>query len=178
MRRAKASDGTLSYFLSTQHCARVLDSVPMSSAPAAVVDVLNSLLESQQNSIVRFMGVGSPYIANAPPEVRTDLKGMLAQNLRRCDELFRTIEQLGGSVPPRRPRPEEQYLSYLSLKFLLPKLVDAKRLVIQRYENAQKAVGREPSAAVVVELLDRHLADHRAELATLESDAARVAADG
>jgi len=38
---------------------------------------------------------------------------------------------------------EEQYLAYLSLKFLLPKLVVEKNLLLTRFENAQAAIGKE-----------------------------------
>ena len=152
----------------------MVHSAPMTSAPVAVVDALNSLLESQQNSIIRFMGEGSPYLTRATAEVRRPLQEMLNNNLRRCSELYTAIEALGGEPRPRTVQPEEQYLAYLSLKFLLPKLVDAKKLVIRRYENALKAIGKGPAEAVA--LLQRHLADHRAELAILEKAAASVIA--
>ena len=65
---------------------------------------------------------------------------MVAANDRHAGELADLIES-----PRRRPRArvglsrEEQYLAFLSLKFLLPKLVDEKQLTIQRYENALAA---------------------------------------
>jgi hypothetical protein len=146
----------------------------MSSAPVAVVDALNSLLEAQQNSIIRFMGEGSPYLSRATAEVRRPLAEMLRNNLRRCRELHDTVEYLGGSPIPACLQPEEQYLAYLSLKFLLPKLVNAKRLIIQRYENAERAVGQDSPEAD--DLLRRHLAEHRAELAVLEKATADMLA--
>src|SRR5206468_809263 len=149
--------------------AAVVHSPAMPSAPVAVVDALNSLLEAQQNSIIRFMGEGSPYLSRATAEVRRPLAEMLTNNLRRRRELHGLIEYLGGSpVPPRLQR-EEQYLAFLSLKFLLPKLVNSKRLVIQRYENAERAVG--PDSPEADDLLRRHLTEHRAELAVLEKAA-------
>lgn len=146
----------------------------MSSAPAAIVDALNSLLESQQNSIIRFMGEGSPYLTRATAEVRRPLAEMLNNNLRRCNELYTAVEALGGEARHRTVQPEEQYLAYLSVKFLLPKLVDAKKLIIRRYENTLKAIGTEPPE--VIGLLRRHLGEHRSELAVLEKAAAGVLA--
>lgn len=146
----------------------------MASAPVAIVDALNSLLEAQQNSIIRFMGEGSPYLGRATAEVRAPLQQMLANNLRRCEELYHLIETLGGTPTPAGLQPEEQYLSYLSLKFLMPKLADAKRLIILRYENAEKAAKAAPPE--VTALLDRHLAAHRAELDILEQATAGVLA--
>ncbi len=147
----------------------------MPTAPVAVVDALNSLLEAQQNSIIRFMGEGSPYLSRATVEVRRPLHQMLNNNFRRCRELYNMVEELGGSPWPLGLQPEEQYLAFLSLKFLLPKLVDAKQLIIRRYENAVKAIGKggPPEAN---ELLQRHLSEHRAELAVLQKAAADVLA--
>ena len=116
----------------------------------------------------------SKRLSRASAEVRRPLAEMLQNNLRRRRELHDTIEYLGGTPVPSRLQPEEQYLAYLSLKFLLPKLVDSKRLVIQRYENAERAVGRDSPEADA--LLRRHLAEHRAELAVLEKAAADVIA--
>jgi len=78
---------------------------------------------------------------------------------------------------PRSIRPEEQYLAYLSLKFLLPKLVEAKRLTIERYENTLAAVAKAPTApAEVNEVLQRHLGENRQDLGVLEKVAAAVIA--
>jgi hypothetical protein len=142
------------------------------AAPVAVIDALNSLLESQQNSIIRFMGEGSPYLSRATVEVRRPLQMMLNNNFRRCRDLYEMIESLGGTPRPLGLQPEEQYLAFLSLKFLLPKITDAKGLIIRRYENALKAIGKGPPE--VVDLLNRHLAAHRAELAILEQKTADV----
>ena len=137
------------------------------SPPAAVIDALNALLESQQNSIIRFMGESSPYLGAAPPGIRQLLGQLLDSNMKRSEELYRLIEKLGGSPRPRGLQPEEQYLSYLSLKFLLPKIVDAKELIIRRYENALRALKNAP--ADVIQLLERHLEHHRVELQTLQA---------
>jgi hypothetical protein len=67
---------------------------------------------------------------------------------------------------------EEQYLAFLSLKFLLPKLVDAKKLTIRRYENAISALEGAPPE--VVSLVTAQLTEHRAQLETLQKAAADV----
>ncbi len=136
------------------------------SPPAAVVDALNALLESEQNSIIRFLGDSSPYLGGAPPGIRQLFRELLDNNLKRAEELYRMIEKLGGSPRPRGLEPEEQYLSYLSLKFLLPKIADAKELIIRRYENALKALENAPPD--VIGVLERQLADHRSELEKLK----------
>src|SRR4051812_11854332 len=108
----------------------------MTSSPVAVIDQLNELLEAEVNSIFRFMGEGYPYLNRASAEVRTPLQQMVETIDRRAGALVGMIERLGGT--PRIARGidrEEQYLAFLSLKFLIPKLVDSKKLLIQRYEN-------------------------------------------
>src|SRR5690349_5775815 len=112
----------------------------MPATPAAVVDILNGLLESELASVFRFMGEGSPYLSRATAEVRRPLSEMVQTNQRHVMELGQLIDSLGGVPIPRPLRAEEQYLAYLSLKFLLPKLVTEKQLTIQRYLNAQRAL--------------------------------------
>jgi hypothetical protein len=144
------------------------------TTPVAVVDALNALLEAEQNSIIRFMGEGSPYLSRATVEVRRPIQAMVDSSDRHMRELYWMIDQLGGTPRPRGLQPEEQYLAFLSLKFLLPKLVDAKELAIRRYENTLKAVAGGPPD--VLQLLRRHVAEHKSELQTLNEAAAQVAA--
>lgn len=146
----------------------------MPAAPVAIIDALNSLLEAEQGSIFRFMGEGSPYLSRAGGEIRRPLVEMVKTNERHSAELYGLIDYLGG-VPRNRPiHEEEQYLAFLSFKFLLPKLVEAMRLSIERYENALKAIGSGPEE--VTRILESHIAEHRGELAVLEKVAAHVAA--
>src|SRR5690349_16769540 len=114
--------------------------MPLRSAPAAVVDALNGLLESELNSVFRFMDEGSPYLSRATVEVKRPLEEMVRTNHRHAGELSDLIESLGGYPVPRSIRPDEQYLAFLSLKFLLPKLANEKRFTIERYENALQAI--------------------------------------
>ena len=154
----------------------MLDSAAMSDAPpsAAVIDALNSLLEAEQNSIFRFMGEGSPYLNRASAETRRPLQQMVKTSYRHCGQLYQMIEHLGGVPRPCGIEPEEQYLAFLSLKFLLPKLVDAKKMLIERYENAIRALkGADRQALAVVQSL---LLEHKSQMAILNRAAEHVAA--
>jgi hypothetical protein len=138
-----------------------------STAPVAVIDTLNSLLEAEMNSIFRFMGEGSPYLSRATVEVRKPLNDMVLAGQRRGMELADIIDRLGGVPAPRSVQPEEQYLAFLTLKFLLPKLSEAKQLAIARYENAVRALkGAAPQD--VIDLLDAHIVEHQADLKVLQ----------
>ena len=141
----------------------------MTSPPAAVVDALNSLLEAEQGSVFRFMGEGSPYLSRATADVRRPLQEMVEANKRHVAALGSTIQRLGGFPAPRPVRAEEQYLAFLSLKFLLPKLVHEKNLAIRRLENAIAGERAAPATPPeVLELLNAHLAELQAELTSLE----------
>ena len=148
----------------------------MTTPSVAVIDALNSLLEAEANSIFHFVGEGSPYVKDAGPEV----KQMLIEMSRRLDRHSRELEQLirrlgGEPAHPPTPQAEEQYLSFLSLPFLLPKLVEAKNLMIQRYHSALKVVAAiEPAK----ELLSRQLQEINAGLEDLNQIAANVALHG
>src|SRR5262245_51596585 len=122
----------------------------MTSVPIATVEILNDLLDAELNSVFRFMGEGSPYLSRATAEVRRPLAQMVEAGKRRAGELYSLIESLGGSPIPRELRPEEQYLAFLSLKFLLPKLVNDKKLCIRRYESAMAAMRSVPDTTVEV----------------------------
>jgi hypothetical protein len=124
--------------------------------------------------VFRFMGEGSPYLSRASADVRRPLQQMVEANQRHVMALASMIQALGGEPAPRPVRMEEQYLAFLSLKFLLPKLVDEKSLIIQRYENALRQV---PDAPPEVIQLDRSLqAEHRADLEVLKKAAEDVIA--
>ncbi len=147
------------------------------ATPVAVVDLLTSLLESAVNSVFRFVAEGSPYLSRASAEIRRPLQEMVIANNRRASELAATLESLGAPAVVRAEiRSDEQYLAYLSLKFLLPKLVDEKKLCIRRYANAIESIGRLPQVpADVPALLRAHRAELETELTALEHAAAAVA---
>jgi hypothetical protein len=143
-----------------------------------VVDLLTSLLEAELNSVFRFMGEGSPYLSRASAEVRRPLQEMVLAERRRAGELADLIESLGTvPTPAGAIRRDEQYLAFLSLQFLLPKLVIEKKLQVERYENAlmglkDKQMPRVPPEAIT--LVESHLAELRNELSSLESVAQQI----
>ncbi|MBC8106508.1 MAG: hypothetical protein H7Z14_07960 [Anaerolineae bacterium] len=147
----------------------------MSSVPVATVEILNDLLDAELNSVFRFMGEGSPYLNGATAAVRAPLAAMVEASTRRAHELYDLIEGLGGSPVPRGLRSEEQYLAFLSLKFLLPKLVHEKQLAIRRWQSALAGVRTVPAAPrEAMQLLESHLAELNRELQSLEQATTHV----
>jgi hypothetical protein len=138
---------------------------------ASLLDVLSGLLEGEQASLFRFMNEGTPYLTRATVDVKRTVNGVAQTNLLHCAHLTRAIEELGGVTLPPRAGGEEQYLAYLSLKFLLPRLAQDKRESIERYENALKSLAGAPDD--VRRLLESHLATHRRQLQLLQDAAAR-----
>jgi hypothetical protein len=135
---------------------------------AVIIDTLNSLLEAEQNSIIRFLGPGSPYLTRATAKLRGEIEGWVTANDRRSAELAQAVERLGGTPFPRTLQPEEQYLAYLSLRFLLPKLVDAKQLLADRYDNALTVLKPESTPPEILDMLNRFRAEHAAQMDVLK----------
>jgi hypothetical protein len=135
---------------------------------AALLDVLYGLFEAEEGSLFRFMREGSPYLTRATVETRREIETMAETSVRHAAEIAALIEQFGGSIGLSAVHPANQYLAYLSLKFLIPKLADAKRRMLERYENALRALTDAPPE--VIELLKRHIDRHRRELTNLEAN--------
>src|SRR5688572_5174256 len=123
-----------------------------------ISDVISDLLQEEQSDLFHFMSTADPYINRAAAELRRPLQEMIARGTEQSGELVSVLEQLGGIARPVRVSPEFQYLAYLSVDFLLPKLYAAKRRSIERYQRALHLL---PSSdADVRPILESHLAQH------------------
>ena len=145
----------------------------MSNVPEAIIDTLNGLLEAEVNSVFCFVLTSSPYMGQAPAEVKRIMQEMdsLCHEHRR--ELATLIESLGGVPRVRNLVPdEEQYLSYLSLRFLLPKLVMEKDLLLTRFENARATISNDYPQ--VIEFLTRMVTEQRQHLEILKKNAVEI----
>jgi hypothetical protein len=102
---------------------------------------------------------------------------MVVAERQRARDLADLLDSLGNVPTPHMSvRRDEQFLAFLSLQFLLPKLLDEKRLEVQRYENALRGIKPFPQVPPEVPaVLNRHLAQLQRELASLEQAAATVA---
>ena len=85
---------------------------------------------------------------------------------RHAQELASLIDSVGGVALPRHiVNPEGQYLAYLSVKFLLPKLVTEMNLLLQRYVNVRLLL--ESGYPALAAELDRIVAEKRRYLQPL-----------
>src|SRR5438874_11659176 len=130
-----------------------------------IIDLLSDLLQSEQAGAFHFMTEADPYINRAEAELRRPLLEMIKSTIRREGELAAVIDELGSSPPPPAVSKENQYLAFLSVDFLLPKLRDAKLSSIRNYE---KAIRIAASDEMVTAVLEQHLREHRTELEQLE----------
>src|ERR1019366_6441220 len=114
----------------------------MPNAPAQVIDALNSLLEAELNSVCRQIESDFPYLTRGNAGLRKTISELAQLSRRHAGELADLIDSLGGVAVPRQfVHPEGQYLAYLSLQFLLPKLVGEKELALDRYKKARLSMG-------------------------------------
>jgi hypothetical protein len=145
----------------------------MPNRPEAIIDTLNGLLEAEVNSVFCFVMTSSPYLGLAPPEIRRAMSEMDALCAAHRKELAQLIESLGGVPRVRNHVPdEEQYISYLSLKFLLPKLVMEKDLLLTRFENALATISKDYPK--VTEFLSRMVTEQRHYLEILKRGADEI----
>jgi hypothetical protein len=134
--------------------------------PVGVADALVTLLDAERSSIFRLTGEQSTYVNEAGPELRKLLQGMADEshrNERELADLLRPAD--GAAVNSSRVRPDPSYLEFLSLKFMLPKLANAKVVLTRYYENALRALGNEGNE--IKQVLRRHLEQHKSDMAQL-----------
>jgi hypothetical protein len=135
----------------------------MTASPAAL-EALGALLDVERTSILRFMDEGSPHLTRATVALRKKIDAMYRANIRRAGQLVTTIEALGGSIRPPGVQPEDQYLAFLDLKFIIPKLIEDKKRSIAACERAKTLLAGAPELAAIV---TQQLAQHEAELKSL-----------
>ena len=139
-------------------------------------DVIGELLQEEQSGLFHTMSTADPYINRAAAELRRPMQEMIVRTQRRAAELVALVEQLGGTSRPARVNPEHQYFGYLSIDFLLPKLQEAKRQSVERYQRALRLIPA--SEEELRGLLESHLAQHLHEMETLSTAMAHVTATG
>lgn len=149
----------------------------MANAPAVILDALQSLHEAEQGSVFRLFGEPAPPVVPLPPRIQELLRRLHELNARHVEELAAEIRRLGGSPRARRPAElssEESYLRFLSLRFLIPKLSREKELMVERYQNALRALT--PAAPTeLAGLVRRQMAEQAASVDELRAAAEKAA---
>lgn len=137
----------------------------MANVDYDIIDLVSDLLQSEQAGAFHFMTEADPYINRTEAEIRRPLLEMVRATVRREGELAAVIDELGSTPPPPAVSKENQYLAFLSIDFLLPKLKEAKLASIRNYEKAIRIAGENE---MVVGVLEQHLREHRSELEQIE----------
>ena len=131
-----------------------------------VTATLEQLLRSSETNIVHFLPDAYPYIQAGAPDIGPVIQAMVTGDHRREGELAGLIDDLGGVLAPPPVSTEQQFLAFLEVGFLLPKLADARMALIAQYDQAMAAVS---SAPVVVAVLQAHRAELAKDLDSLKS---------
>jgi hypothetical protein len=133
--------------------------------------ILDALLTGERTDAFGFLASSSPYVGHSAAAWRT-VQTILAASRQRQLELAAMLDAMGVMPRPGTFPPETQYLAFLSMEFLLPKLIEAKERSIRQYEMALTQTGDENQH--VTSVLARHLEEHRAELDLLKAGLAQA----
>ena len=130
-----------------------------------LADEISLLLATETCSLARHLESCSPYLTARTYPVWRDLQHMRQASEQHAERLSRLQEQL--ELPPR-PQPfssEVANYHYVTLEYLLPKLIAEKRSQIAAYRRAIAHAGRNEQVRTDLESL---LADNEAQRASLE----------
>jgi hypothetical protein len=136
-----------------------------------IVDLISDLLQGEQAGAFHFMTEADPYINRAGAEIRRPLLETIKSTIRREGELAAILDELGSTPPPPAVSKENQYLAFLSVDFLLPKLKEAKLASIRNYEKAIRIADGDETATPT---LQQHLREHRNELEQIDKALSHV----
>jgi len=132
--------------------------MPNSGMTKNVIAVLRGLLGAERSSVVRFMGSAEIYAGRGEAGRLHAVEQLSAACSRHEAELVAMIEEL-GSPPGFAPVPTDyQYLAYLSLEHLRPRIIEAARDALARYEAAIASLDLDHPSQVAA--LKAQLADY------------------
>jgi hypothetical protein len=125
---------------------------------------LNRLMAGEHAGVFRFLAAAGPYLHGPAAHLRPGLERMAAESEANERELAELIEAHNGIARPAPVNMDLQTLGFVSLGYLLPRLVSAKRAAIAEYRAVLETVEEEAVRAV----LRRHLERHEGDLQVLE----------
>jgi hypothetical protein len=128
-------------------------------ANPSLIPVLTDLLRGEHGGLFRFLAAAEPYMSRGDAALRRPLAEMVAAAQRHEGELTALINELGGTAMPPGVTPDHQYLAFLSLEFLRPRLKESAQNAVARYKLALDAAGAADPA--VVGVLKAHLEDYQ-----------------
>lgn len=136
----------------------------MTQTQSEIVQVLSGLLAAEQRGILHHLGELGAFVGAKLAGLSRPLAVMAGQQQRNETELGEMIESLGGLTPPLVVNMEMQTLAFLSVDYLLPKLIEEMKQTIGRYERAIEAAGE---GSLENQMLARQLAGYRADMQRL-----------
>jgi len=141
--------------------------MPAETETKPLAEILDRLLAGECGDAFGFVSEAEPYVGRSGAAGWHRIQRMLAAGKRRQALLASHLEDLGATPRPACSSAANQYLAFLSMEFVLPKLIEAKQRSIRSYEQAIAEAG--DSNAAVADLLATNLEEHRQELQVLRS---------
>lgn len=138
----------------------------------AVLGTLNALYLAESCSFFRYMDTWSPWTDVRTIKLRTAVRDMARASYGHADRISHLMESLGASPTPGSFRKSDADANYADWSTLLPRLIDAKRRMIIRCDEAIKSLQASHGAEQAVELITALRAEHQSHLDTLRSWAA------
>ncbi len=131
-----------------------------------IIDVLNELLGAEQAYLLPRLAESGIFVAGPSTKDHTVIERMMLENARRREALASLIIESGGAPAPREADLESADLHFQQLDLILPRLLDRTRAVAAKYE---RAAGRVSSHLSASSLIAQHHAEHKTDIASLES---------
>ncbi|QOV90208.1 hypothetical protein [Humisphaera borealis] len=132
-----------------------------------IADVLNDLLGAELGSLFASAVASGSHAGLRGAGLRRTMQYVAEADARRAGDVAALIESLGLEPAPSRQQ-QEPVESYLSIDYILPRLIADKQCTLQAYRDAVAQLS-EVSESIAA-LLRRHLTEHAGELEILAGD--------
>ncbi len=158
-----------------------LDESFVISPPAAGPDVapvlaaLNSLYLAESCSFFRYLDSWTPWTDARTVQLRSLVRSITRASFDHAERISRLMTTLGGSPTPGSFRKTDADSNYADWPSLLPRLLDAKRQMIVRCDQALSALHVVNGADEAVALVTAHRAENASHLDALRTWSARLA---
>lgn len=139
----------------------------MTEAAHDTIEILNELLAAETAGLIARLRTASPFVDWTGTEENEVVGRILRDQARNAEILTQEILRLEGAPEPSLPDTTTADLHYLDLAFLLPKILDSQRKIVDLYQSALAELSGEHLATT--RCISDLLAEHRRYLSELEA---------
>ncbi len=127
---------------------------------------LDQLCHAERRSLLPRLQESTVFVSWPSAEQADAVQEMIQEEQEHIAWLIEMINDLGESSTPCTADVRTTSIHYVELDYLMPRVIQSKRDVIEFYEQNAAAVWSSPAAS---ELISRIIARHKAQLAKLEA---------